>query len=193
MIVTAAMCALRSPSPAPRRQSPGRVRHDRWQVHDRALSRRRARDRRQFSGIREGQAFRRHAIPPRHRRLHDSGRRLHRRLQAKADPAPGRQRGSAIEQGRSPERSRHGRDGAHGGSELGDRTVLHQRGRQQVPEFPLARSSRHRLHRFRQGGFRDGRRRQDREVAHRQRRAPSTKDVPVEKVIVTKAVIVDAK
>ena len=51
--------------------------------------------------------------------------------------------------------------------------ILHQRRRQQVPELPLAGSCRHRLHGVRQGRERDGRRRQDRQGAHRRGRAVS--------------------
>ena len=77
-------------------------------------------------------------------------------------------------------------------AELGHRAVLHQRRRQQVPELPLAGHAGHRLHGVRQGRLRHGRRRQDREGAHRRRRT-----VPqgraAETVIINKAVVVDAK
>ena len=87
--------------PGAGRQSAGRARHDRGQDPHRALPRRRAEDRRELPRLRQGQALRRHAVPPRDRRLHDPGRRLHRRLQAEADAAAGRERGRAEQQGRA--------------------------------------------------------------------------------------------
>ena len=115
-----------------RRQPAGRVRHHRGQDPDRALSRRRAEDGRELPRLREGQALRRHAVPPRDPGLHDPGRRIHRRLQAEADPAADPERGRAKQQGGLAQRPGHDRDGAHGRPELGDRAVLHQRQRQQV-------------------------------------------------------------
>ena len=68
-----------------RRQPEGRVRHHRRQDRRRARPRGRAEDRRQLSRLRELEALRRDAVPPRDRRLHDPGRRLHAGLQAEAD------------------------------------------------------------------------------------------------------------
>ena len=51
----------------------------------------------------------------------------------------------------------------------------------------------YRLHGVRQGRRGNGRRQQDRQRAHRRRAARSRSDVPAEKVIINKAVVVDAK
>ena len=139
-------------------------------IKRRALSRRRAQDGRELPRLRQSQALRRHAVPSRDLRLHGPGRRLHARFQAEAHEAAGRDRSRAVEQGRPHERSGHARDGAHRRSQLGDRAVLHQRRRQQVPELPLGGSAGLRLHRVRQGRRGHGRRRQDRQGADRRRR-----------------------
>jgi hypothetical protein len=54
-------------------------------------------------------ALRRHGLPPRHRRLHDPGRRLHADMQQKAHPRADPERGRQ----RPEERPRHHRHGAH--------------------------------------------------------------------------------
>jgi peptidyl-prolyl cis-trans isomerase A (cyclophilin A) len=74
-------------------------------------------------------------LPPRHRQLHDPGRRLQgrpeRKAHARADPAGKPQR---------PEQpARHAGDGAHECARLGHRAVLHQRRRQRLPR-PAQRS-----------------------------------------------------
>ena len=45
-------------------------------------------ERRELRPVRQAGPLRRHGVPPRHPRLHDPGRRLLRRHEAEADPAP---------------------------------------------------------------------------------------------------------
>ena len=85
ILIAAIACAAAFAAPtAARRQSAGRTRHDRRHDQARALSRRRAEDRREFPRLRQVGALRRHAVPPRDPGLHDPGRRLRRRLQGEA-------------------------------------------------------------------------------------------------------------
>ena len=65
-----------------------------------------AEDGRQLPRLREERPLRRHAVPPRDRRLHDPGRRLHHRLQAEADQGADPDRIGVVEQGRAVERRR---------------------------------------------------------------------------------------
>ena len=111
---------------------------------------------------------------------------------AEADEAARRQRGRAVEQGGSPQRAGDDRDGADQRPQLGDRAVLHQRLRQQVPQLSLAGSARLGYTVF--GKVVSGM-----DVVDKIAKAPTgsggpfPKDVPVEKVIINKAVVVDAK
>ena len=65
--------------------------------------------RRQLSRVRSRRALRQHGVPSRYRWIHDPGRRVHRRLQAEADPAADRERSEE----RAEEQALHRRDGAH--------------------------------------------------------------------------------
>ncbi len=160
----------------------------------RALSRRRAENGREFSRLRQSQALRRHAVPPRDRRLHDPGRRLHAGLQGEADASPP----IPIESEQSSKagllnRAGYARDGADVRSELGDRAVLHQCRRQQVPQLPRGRRRKATDTRCSARSSREW------TSSTRSRRAPTgaggpfPKDVPAEKVIINKAVVVDAE
>ncbi len=111
-MLSVAFCMAAGPALAANPQ----VEFDTTRRHDqaRALPGRRAEDRRQLPRLRQGRSLRRHAIPPRHRGLHDPGRRLRHRVPAEADAAADCNRIRAKRQGGPIERAGHGRDGAHG-------------------------------------------------------------------------------
>ena len=91
----AAPAARRARSPALARHRPGgrrrtgqgQVRHHGRRLRGRGLSRQGAQDRRELPAVRQGQALRRHDLPPRDRQLHGAGRRLRRQLRARRRPA----------------------------------------------------------------------------------------------------------
>ena len=88
----------------------------------------------------------------------------------KPTQAADRQRGRDVEQGRAAQHAGDDRDGAHVRAQLGDRAVLHQRRRQQVPEFPFTRQQGIGYTVFGKVVAGHGRRREDRQGAHRRRR-----------------------
>ena len=137
--------------------------------------------------------LRRHAIPSRDPRIHDPGRRLHRRLQAEADA--GRPIVNEAEQ--SSKAGLLNVPGTLAMARTSDPNsatgaVLHQRRRQQVPQLPLADPAGIGYTVF--GKVVSGM-----DVVDKIAKAPTgaggpfPKDVPVEKVIITKAIVVDAK
>ena len=124
--------------PGARRRSAGRAQDEPRGDRPRAVPRQGAQDRRQLPPIREGRALQRHGLPPRHRRLHDPGRRLRARTCARsrrAAPVPN-EAGNGLKND-----SRHDRDGAHFRPALGERPVLHQREGQRLPELPRAHAA----------------------------------------------------
>ncbi len=189
--VTAAALGFALPALAANPQ--GRVRHDRRQDPRRALSRRRAEDGREFSRLRESQALRRHAVPPRDRRVHDPGRRLHAGLQGEADAPADPDRIRAVEQGGPSEpcrirwRWRERRDPNSATAQffinVADNKFLNFReATQQGYGYTVF------------GKVISGM-----DVVDKIARAPTgaggpfPKDVPAEKVVINKAVVVDAK
>ena len=77
---------LRSRASGAGARAEGQARHLGRRHRRRARRRQGAEDGRQLRPVREGRPLRRHDLPPRHRQLHDPGRRHDRRHEGKADP-----------------------------------------------------------------------------------------------------------
>ena len=126
--------AARCGAAAAGRAAEGQVRHDSGRLRGRGLSRQGAQDGGELPAVREGQALRRHDLPPRDRQLHGAGRRLRHQLRRKSRRARRcRTKAGGAGQGRAEERGRHPRDGPHQRPEFGHCPVLHQRQGQRLP------------------------------------------------------------
>ncbi len=109
----------------------GQAAHQSRHHHPRTRRREGTENGRKLSAIRARRLLRRHDFPSRDRRLHDPGRRLRARHDAKAHPRPDRERSRQ----RPEERGLHRRHGAHHRPQFGHRAVLHQRRQQQLPQL----------------------------------------------------------